>query len=119
MLVGVALAVQANNRKYPHIIAVDFDGTLSLDAVYPNIGRPNIPLFTKLKTAKNNGCKIILWTCREYDSYLPQAIDFCKDNGLIFDAVNDNIPEIGFNPRKIVADLYIDDHSVNTYDLDY
>lgn len=40
----------------------------------------------------------------------------CKNNGLEFDAVNDNLPEIidiyGENSRKITADLYIDDKSV-------
>ena len=40
-------------------------------------------------------------------------MQWCEQLGLIFDAVNDNIPEIvnhyGNNSRKISCDYYIDD----------
>ena len=43
------------------------------------------------------------------------AIEWCKKYGLIFDAVNDNLPEIveafGGNCRKIFANEYIDDRN--------
>lgn len=111
------MVTQENNqRTTPFTICVDFDGCLSLDARYPDIGRPNKPLFKYLiNEQKEKGSKIILWTCREYDSHLSEAVDFCKDNGLVFDAINENIAE--FNPRKIVADLYIDDHAVSSTSL--
>ena len=92
------------------IIAVDFDHTLS-NAGYPHIGQPNKPLFDVLIKLKAQGHSIILWTCRE-DIQLQQAVDWCKEQGLEFDAVNENVPWIGFYSRKVCADVYIDDLAV-------
>ena len=43
-------------------------------------------------------------------------MEWCKEHGLIFDAVNDNLPEIveafGGNCRKIFANEYIDDRNL-------
>ena len=96
------------------IIAVDFDHTLS-NAGYPNIGQPNKPLFDVLIKLKSQGHNIILWTCRE-DIQLQQAVDWCKEQGLEFDAVNENLPWIGFYSRKVCADVYIDDLAVGKDD---
>lgn len=92
------------------IIAVDFDHTLS-NAGYPHIGQPNKPLFDVLIKLKTQGHNIILWTCRE-DIQLQQAVDWCKEQGLEFDAVNENLPWLGFYSRKVCADMYIDDLAV-------
>ena len=95
------------------IIAVDFDGTLC-ENNYPGIGEPNTKLINNLKTAKENGDKIILWTCRENEK-LDDAIKWCKEKGLIFDAVNENLQEsiksFNGNSRKVFANIYIDDRS--------
>ena len=97
-----------------YIIAVDFDGTLC-ENKYPEIGEPNNALLDELKIRKRNGAKIILWTCRVGDQ-LEQAIDWCQDHGLVFDAVNQNLPEIvesfGGDCRKVFAHEYIDDRNV-------
>lgn len=99
------------------IIAVDFDKTLSLNAPYPDVGEPNIKLIKWLNNQRiEYGAKLILWTCRE-DKPLKDAVEFCKKYGLTFDAVNENLPEIGFDCRKIVASMYIDDLAVNPNDL--
>ena len=98
------------------IIAVDFDGTLSLGE-WPNIGPTNEELIALLKERKKNGDKLILWTCREGDA-LQEAVRWCEREGLVFDAVNDNIPEMieryGTNSRKVSCDYYIDDRAVWT-----
>ena len=95
------------------IIAVDFDGTLSF-GTWPDVGEPNILLIERLKDLKNKGNKLILWTCRAGEP-LDKAVEFCKENGLIFDAINDNLPETiekyGSNSRKITCDVYIDDRA--------
>lgn len=100
-----------NGMKKNRIIAVDFDGTLT-EENYPNIGQPNLKLIYELISCRKNGDKIILWTCRD-SKELEDAINWCKQNGLEFDAINDNIPEVieawQSNPRKIYADVYIDD----------
>ena len=96
------------------IIAVDFDGTL-VQNLYPKIGFIRQDVFDYVKAHQSNGDTIILWTCREGD-LLNAALSFCKENGLVFDYVNDNaasaIETYGNNSRKVHADIYIDDKSV-------
>lgn len=98
------------------IIAVDFDGCLC-EANWPNIGRPNTPIIQQLISMKNDGTKIILNTCR-VGTYLDEAVEWCKSHGLLFDAVNENLPEqiaqYGADCRKISADEYWDDKAVRT-----
>ena len=93
------------------IIAVDFDGTLCIEN-YPNIGEANTELINTLIARRQAGDKVILWTCRE-ETLLKNAVDWCKQQGLEFDAINDNLEEIKLqyqhNSRKITADIYIDD----------
>jgi hypothetical protein len=95
------------------VIAVDFDGTLVKNE-YPQIGTPILATFDLCKRAQERGLKVILWTCRTGE-LLQNAIDFCESRGLVFDAVNDNVDEVKAwldgKPRKIYADLYIDDRS--------
>lgn len=103
------------------IIAVDFDGTLC-EYAFPQIGPQNEQqqqLLETLVELKNNGHKIILWTNRgDNESYksLSEAVEWCKQKGLEFDAVNENLPNqkklSGYSP-KIIADLYIDDKAFN------
>ena len=93
------------------IIAVDFDGTLCFSD-WPDLGEPNRPLIEYLKDWRRRGNKLILWTCRA-DEALSVALDWCHSQGLDFDAVNDNLPEVialyGNNSRKVTCDYYIDD----------
>lgn len=98
----------------PKIVAVDFDGTLVEDK-YPLIGKPNKTMFDICKALKKFGVHLILWTCRD-GTQLLDAVAFCEQNGLYFDAVNSNIPEtihmFNNDTRKVYADLYIDDKSI-------
>ena len=97
------------------IYAIDFDGTLCEDK-YPEIGEPNQPLIDFLKSEQQNGAELILWTMRG-GKLLYNAIYWCHDLGLEFDAINDNIlhlqEKFGNNPRKVYADRYIDNHNYN------
>ena len=99
------------------IIAVDFDGTLA-ENKYPYIGEANKELIHYLIQHRKNGGKVILWTCRD-NKELEDAVNWCGIYGLEFDAVNDNLPEIikawHTNPRKIFANLYIDDRNKMVY----
>lgn len=89
------------------IIAVDFDGTLQL----PD-GNVNAALFHALRHKQQQGDIIILWTCRS-GHRLTEAVCFCLQNGLRPNYINQNPPKVikmlGHDPRKIYADLYIDD----------
>lgn len=95
-------------------IAIDFDGCLCKN-MWPNIGLPNFDAINAAIRAKQEGAALILWTCRVGEK-LENAIQFCKNYGLEFDAVNDNLPErvalYDANPRKVNADEYWDDLSV-------
>lgn len=95
------------------IIAVDFDGTIVEDA-YPKIGKTRIFAFETLKRLQQDGHRLILWTYRNGDK-LQESVDFCKENGIEFYAVNASFPEEKFDDsrsRKIHADLFIDDRNI-------
>lgn len=96
------------------IIAVDFDGTLC-ENDWPGIGTPRYEVIDMLIKARKHGDRIILWTCRE-GQLLQNAITWCGEHGLTFDAVNSNLPEriemFGNDSRKISADVYLDDRAL-------
>ncbi|MEM6517161.1 MAG: hydrolase [Bacteroidota bacterium] len=95
------------------VIAVDFDGTIVEDA-YPRIGKPRIFAFETMKRLQKDGHRLILWTYRS-GIKLEEAVEFCKENGINFYAVNNSFPEEQFNgdvSRKIHADLFIDDRNI-------
>lgn len=96
------------------IIAVDFDGCLVTNN-FPNIGIPITETIEALKAEQANGTKTILWTCR-VDERLSEAVQWCSDNNIKLDAVNDNLPEMieafGNNCRKVFANEYWDDRAV-------
>ena len=102
------------------ILAIDFDGTITRHSRYPNIGEANTEFIDWLKKQKEDGCKLILWTCRT-GRLLQEAVEFCEKHGLTFDAVNENLPEIiekfGGDTRKIFAHKYIDDASAVPWEI--
>ena len=97
------------------IIAVDFDGTLVEDN-YPKIG-PERPFATEtLRLLIRDKHRLILWTVRE-GIHLEEAVEWCKQRGVEFYAVNKDYPEEdkGKNnnfSRKIKADYFIDDRNI-------
>lgn len=99
-------------------IAVDFDGTLCFSK-WPELGAPNMPLIQRLIALRNSGaCKLILWTCREGE-LLDNAVFWCAQQGLTFDAINENLAETKAywrnDSRKISYDLLIDDKSYHPH----
>lgn len=105
-------------NKLPPTIAVDFDGTLVQDR-FPGIGEINPKVWKAIVNAQTNGTKIILWTCRNGKA-LQDAVEFCAENGLHFDAINENLDEVkvlyGGDTRKVFADMYIDDKNAGVFD---
>lgn len=97
-----------------------FDGTITKHSRYPQIGEANTELIEWLKAQKQDGVKLILWSCRT-GRLLEEAVDFCSRHGLQFDAINENLPEIieqfGGDCRKIFANKYIDDASAVPWEI--
>ena len=97
------------------VIAVDFDGTI-VEHRYPEIG-PEIPFaIDTLKMLIADRHKVILWTVREGE-LLDQAVEWCRQRGVEFYAVNKDYPEEKkeYNnhfSRKIKAEVWIDDRNV-------
>ena len=61
--------------------------------------------------------QLILWTYRS-GKELDEAVEYCRERGLEFYAVNKNYPEeewIGDISRKIQADIFIDDRNVGGF----
>ena len=97
-------------------IAVDFDGTI-VEHQYPEIGKEKLFAFQTLKELEKKGARLILWTFRN-GKELDDAVEFCRQNGIEFYAVNKNYPEEIFDAaisRKIDADLYIDDKNIGGF----
>lgn len=102
------------------IVGVDFDGTLAITrGTYPKIQGPIQEVVDYVKSEQAAGAHLILITMREYDE-LRQAVEWCKEQGLHFDAVNDNLPQMkeffGNNPRKIFCNEYLDDTNMGGID---
>ncbi len=99
------------------VIAIDFDGTI-VEHKYPAIGKEMLFAFDTLKAMQREGHLLILWTYRA-GRELDEAVEYCKENGLEFYAINKSYPEEEFKEgevsRKINADMFIDDRNVGGF----
>ncbi|PKF76132.1 BT0820 family HAD-type phosphatase [Chryseobacterium sp. PMSZPI] len=102
-----------NNKK----IAVDFDGTI-VDDAYPGIGKAKIFAFETLKRLQSEGYRLILWTYR-HGKTLDEAVEFCRENGIEFYAVNSSFEGEVFDSanqsRKLDVDWFIDDRNLGGF----
>ena len=113
--------IQEEIAKHDAVIAVDFDGTLC-EHKFPNIGDPNWEMIHYIQWRQRHGAQIILWTCRT-GGKLNEAVKWCEERGLFFDAVNENIINVvnqyGSECRKVFADEYYDDRAKHIFKLPY
>lgn len=97
------------------VYAIDFDNTLAYTR-FPEIIAPNSKIVAFTKVLKAQGHKTILWTSRAGED-LTAAVEWCRTQGIVFDAVNEPLPEQikrwGNDTRKIYADFYIDDKAMS------
>ncbi len=97
-------------------IAIDFDGTIVEDQ-YPGIGPPMLFAFETMKELQKQNHQLILWTYRS-GAELEEAVEFCRENGIEFYAVNNSYPEEAYDAgasRKIHAHLFIDDRNIGGF----
>lgn len=98
------------------IIAVDFDGTIVEDA-YPKIGEPVLFAVDTLLEMQRARHQLILWTTRT-GKPLEEAVNWCKDQGIEFYAVNKSYPEEKMDAtvsRKINCDIFISSKNVGEF----
>lgn len=98
-------------------IFIDFDGTI-VQHDFPRIGRPLPEAFEVMKELQQK-YKLVLWTCREGED-LEAAVKFCKKNGIVFDGINETLPEDEFRPegtlrRKPHCFRVIDDRNLGGF----
>ena len=117
-------------------IGVDFDNTICVDE-WPEIGALIPGAIETLRDLKEKGHKLVLYTQRndDYYTYCPElveygkkhgktfkdtvnllspVIDFLKEQGIEFDAINKNPwweAECQDYGRKVYFDVLIDDHN--------
>ncbi len=96
-------------------IAIDFDGTI-VTHKYPEIGEELPFAIDTLKMLIADKHQLILWTVRE-GQLLDDAVQWCKERGLEFWAVNRDYPEEerennNIYSRKLKVDMFIDDRNI-------
>lgn len=104
------------------IISVDYDGTI-VNHSFPEVGEPKENAFETLRDLKAAGHILILNTCREdcnKRKYLTEAVEFCRENGVEFDGVNETPLDYEFRQddglrRKVFASVYIDDRNLEGF----
>lgn len=97
-------------------IAVDFDGTI-VEHMYPEIGKERPFAIDTLKMLIADRHRLILWSVRE-GKLLDDAVNWCKERGIEFYAVNRDYPEErgqennNHFSRKLKVDMFIDDRNI-------
>lgn len=94
-------------------IVIDFDGTI-VTHEFPAIGVPVPEAIEWMKRFKEAGAQLILWTMRSDGrpdgDFLAPAVEYCRENGVEFDAVNQGIDDREWTTSpKAYANIYIDD----------
>lgn len=110
---------QQKKVQMNRVALIDFDGTIA-EHDYPDIGKPLPGAFDTLRDMQKAGWILVLWTCREDGKrkFLTEAIEFCREHGLEFDAINETPLEYDFREgvrRKPYAHVHIDDRNLGGF----
>jgi len=95
------------------VLAIDFDGTI-VDFDFPNIGDLR-PYAKEVINALYDDHIIIIWTTRDGKDQIAVE-EFLEENEIKYHYINKNADEVlawlQGDPRKIYADIYIDDRNI-------
>jgi len=97
------------------IIAVDFDSTVSHYNGWRGVGvfgQQIKSVAWALGQFKKLGAIVVIWTCRRETNLVTK---YLEENRIPFDYVNfsPRNKEFKLSPKKIAADIYIDDKAIN------
>ena len=95
--------------KEVRVLCVDFDGAITGENKYPNIGEFRRGAIAALKAFEQAGGKVLVWTCRE-GVWRDRALSLLKIDGFVPDWVNGETILRG--SRKPFFDLLIDDRAL-------
>lgn len=102
----------------PKVICVDFDKTIAHPVVFPHKMKAkwaNKVVWHWIRFMKRRGYIVVLNTLREKGKGLQEAVDYCKQNNIPIDYVNENLQsEIDRwgESRKLACKYSIDDTQV-------
>jgi len=103
-------------RNYK-IVAIDFDGTIK-PTIQSNLYEPpTSECIATLRALKDDGWKLVLWTCRAGRNLTAAKNYLIKYELLeLFDGINENVQPMKYKTsQKIVATVYIDDRMVGGF----
>lgn len=99
-----------------HIIAFDFDGTLTMVNEFPKCGEPRPFAKEVVNFLYDMGVIVLIWTCRDkgngYDDITPM-IEWLDEHEFRYCDINTCIEYAPFyyEARKIYAHMYVDDRA--------
>ncbi len=103
-------------RNYK-IVAIDFDGTIKPTVQSNLYDPPTTECINTLRDLKENGWKLVLWTCRAGRN-LTAAKNYLSKYEILdlFDGINENVQPMRYKTsQKIVATIYIDDRMIGGF----
>lgn len=114
------MARKYNDQSIAPIMAIDFDGTITVQDSYPRITELRKYAKEVINFLVDIGVKVVIYTSRDVaidqDTYevhddISPVIQFLKSNGIKFSAINKSIQFCPFkyNARKVYAHRYVDD----------
>ena len=89
------------------IIAYDFDNTVY---DYHKEGHSYEQVISLLQECKKFGAYCVVFTAKA-DEEFPEMIHYLDENKIPYDAINDNVPVVSFNGRKIYYNILLDDRA--------
>jgi 2'-5' RNA ligase len=102
------------NQPKPFVVAVAFDGTLcqlnfESDAGDIDLGSPNMAIVEVVRTLKDAGCGIVVYTASESETLVAEWL---QRNTVPWDGININPWSEGLH-GQIPADMFLDERAVN------
>ncbi|MBS7021381.1 MAG: hypothetical protein KH135_05985 [Firmicutes bacterium] len=89
------------------IIALDFDNTVY---DFHHEGHTYADIFELLRACKEYGCYIVLFAARG-DNENEFMTNYLKEHGIEIDGINENLPVVPFQTRKIYYNILLDDRA--------
>lgn len=106
------------------VYAIDFDGTIIDEGLFPNFGQPKPNCVNVIKRIIENRDKVIIWTCRGGEKQEKGIVDLLNSHG-IYDFVINKHSQImldrfsGADSPKVFADIYIDDRNLYSKEINW